>query len=335
VKQSVRLVADDEAPPTRTDEEVRARLGELNGIVTRALDDAKRLTEKEVLAAGDTLASILGESQAQLAEADVLTREFGTGPGAPNSLATVAGRLLEVLAETPKLLGGVATQVDLLARTAQKAQTDTRKILGLVSTVKRISASTKLLALNTRIEASRLGANEKALAVLSAEMRSLSDEVTSATEVMEQLAESLTQSLPSVASGAAELVQVCADQAGGVTSTVAPFREAYGRARESVEGALASSRGRLERIQDKYTTILQNLQFQDRAQQQMQYAEDAASALTAAMLEIVTLAEQAGPDSPLAVAILERCRSVLASAAAKPQAPEAPNESASGEISFL
>jgi methyl-accepting chemotaxis protein len=334
VKAAVRLVPH-EAAPQRTDEDVRAKLRALSDVVVRALDDAKTLTEREVLAAGETLASILGESQAQLAETDVLTREFGTGPGAPNSLATVAGRLLEALGETPKLLEGVANQVDLLARTAQKAQADTRKILGLVSTVKRISASTKLLALNTRIEASRLGANEKALAVLSAEMRSLSDEVTSATEVMEQLAESLTENLPSVANGAAQLVQVCAVQAGGVTTSVAPFHAAYGRARQSVEGALQSSRERLERIQGKYTTILQNLQFQDRAQQQMQFAEDAARALAAAMEEIITLAEEAGPGSALGGTILERCRTALAGAQRGPRAPQAPDASTSGDIQFL
>jgi methyl-accepting chemotaxis protein len=273
------------------------------------------------------------ESQQQLADTDLITREFGTGR--PDSLATVAARLLEVLAETPRLLESVASRVELLASTASRAQADTRKILTLVATVKRISASTKLLALNTRIEASRLGANEKALAVLSAEMRSLSDEVTSATEVMEQLAESLTESLPSVASGASELVTVCVAQAGGVTGTVAPFRDAYGRARHSVEQALASSRDRLERIQDKYTTILQNLQFQDRAQQQMQWAEDAARSLAGAMLEIVAMAEAAGHESPLGTAILERCRTALAVTQRGPQAPKAPDTQTSGEISFL
>jgi methyl-accepting chemotaxis protein len=321
-------------PASATEGDVRAQLEALNATVARSLQDAKTLTETEVLAAGETLASILGESQAQLDETDLLTREFAAN-GEANSLATVAGRLLEVLGDTPKLLEGVASQVDLLAKTAQKAQTDTRKILGLVSTVKRISASTKLLALNTRIEASRLGANEKALAVLSAEMRSLSDEVTNATLLMEELAESLTDSLPSVANGATQLVEVCVTQAGGVTNTVKPFRAAYGRARQSVEGALTSSRARLERIQDKYTTILQNLQFQDRAQQQIQFAQDAATVLTTTMHEIVAMAEKAGPDSELAMAILERCRTVLATAQTRPQAPDAPDQGASGEIQFL
>jgi methyl-accepting chemotaxis protein len=314
--------------------DVREELRLLNAAVAGALQNAKALTEAEVLAAGETLSTILGESQAQLEETDLLTREFGTGPGAANSLATVAGRLLEVLGETPKVLGDVARQVELLARTAEKAQQDTRKILGLVGTVKRISASTKLLALNTRIEASRLGANEKALAVLSAEMRSLSDEVTGATEVMEQLAESLTESLPSVASGAAELVQVCVSQAGGMTGSVAPFHTAYARARQSVESALASSRSRLERIQSKYTSILTNLQFQDRAQQQMQFAEDAASSLAAVMLEMVAMAESAG-GSELGAALIERCRAALAGAQRRPQAPEAPDQASNGEIQFL
>ena len=58
-------------------------------------------------------------------------------------------------------------------------------------------------------------------------------------------------------------------------------------------------------------------------------------ALAAAMLEIVALAESAGSDSELGVAILDRCRTALAGAQRGPQAPEAPNESTSGEISFL
>jgi methyl-accepting chemotaxis protein len=311
---------------------IRDKLEELNAAVAEALRNAKTLTETEVLAAGETLSSILGESQAQLEETDLLTREFGTTKD--DSLATVAGRLLEVLGETPRMLGDVARQVELLARTAEKAQEDTRKILALVGTVKRISASTKLLALNTRIEASRLGANEKALAVLSAEMRSLSDEVTGATELMEDLAGSLTESLPSVASGAAELVQVCVTQAGGVTGSVAPFHAAYARARQSVESVLTSSRARLERIQTKYTSILTNLQFQDRAQQQMQFAEDAASGLAAAMLEMVEMAERAG-DSDLGAALLERARTALAGAQRRPRAPDAPDVTSNGEIQFL
>lgn len=314
--------------------DVREELRLLNAAVAGALQNAKALTEAEVLAAGETLSSILGESQAQLEETDLLTREFGTGPGATNSLATVAGRLLDVLGETPRVLGDVARQVELLARTAEKAQQDTRKILGLVGTVKRISASTKLLALNTRIEASRLGANEKALAVLSAEMRSLSDEVTGATEVMEELAGSLTESLPSVANGAAELVQVCVSQAGGMTGSVAPFHTAYARARQSVEAALASSRSRLERIQAKYTSILTNLQFQDRASQQMQFAEEAAGSLAAAMLEMVAMAESAG-GSELGAALLERCRAALAGAQRGPRAPQPPDQASNGEIQFL
>ena len=330
---AVRLCPPASAAPP--EEDVRDKLRALNAVVSRALGDAKALTVTEVLAAGETLASILGESQAQMEETDVLTREFGTGADAPNSLATVAGRLLEVLADTPRLLANVGQQVDLLARTAEKAQSDTRKILDLVSTVKRISASTKLLALNTRIEASRLGANEKALAVLSAEMRSLSDEVVGATDVMEELAESLTDSLPSVARGAAQLMQVCSAQAEGVNNSVAPFHAAYGRARKSVEGALASSRERLERIQLKYTSILQNLQFQDRAQQQMQYAEDAASALATAMMEVIDLVEGGKPGTDLGPAILERCRTALAGAQRGPQAPQAPDDASSGEIQFL
>jgi len=334
VNAAIKLVPPaSPAPPA--DDDVRAKLRELKAVVSRALGDAQALTVTEVLAAGETLASILGESQAQLEETDVLTREFGTGADAPNSLATVAGRLLEVLGETPRLLASVGQQVDLLARTAEKAQSDTRKILDLVNTVKRISASTKLLALNTRIEASRLGANEKALAVLSAEMRALSDEVVGATDVMEQLAESLTENLPSVARGAAQLMQVCSAQADGVSNSVAPFHAAYGRARQSVEGALASSRQRLERIQLKYTSILQNLQFQDRAQQQMQYAEEAAASLATAMLDVVELVEGAPAGTDLGAAILERCRTALASAKRGPQAPEAPDQGSSGEIQFL
>jgi hypothetical protein len=57
--------------------------------------------------------------------------------------------------------------------------------------------------------------------------------------------------------------------------------------------------------------------------------------LSATMHEIVGLAEQAGPESALGTAILERCRAILATAQARPQAPDAPDQNASGEIQFL
>ena len=66
----------------------------------------------------------------------------------------------------------------------------------------------------------------------------------------------------------------------------------------------------------------------------MQYAEDAANALTAALLDVVGLVDTT-PPAELGPAILERCRRALAATQSRPLAPEAPDQSASGEIQFL
>jgi methyl-accepting chemotaxis protein len=292
-------------------DELRAAIRSVAGVVERRVEETKSLTEREVLAACEVLGQVLAENKDQLADSAHLSRELSHSPDGPATLASVATQLMGVLATLPKSFRHVQDRVEQLAQEARLAEADAAQMLVLVEAVKRISAKTNLLALNTRIEASRLGGNEKALAVLSAEMRALSDEVTRAAEAMQVLAGSLTESLPAVAGGASRMVSVCATQSEEVSASVAPFQTAYARARQSAETARIGSQDRLERIQTHYAAVIRQLQFQDRVQQQLQFAEDMARALAAALEEVVQLADGAGPESVLGRAVLDRCRDLL------------------------
>jgi methyl-accepting chemotaxis protein len=254
--------------------------------INQTLEAAIALTETEVLSAGGTLAEILQESQDQLADLDRLTNEFSEQAGASPTLGALADQLINVLADTPRLFKRVADQVAGLATSADRAQGETREIMSRVIAIAAISTRAKLLAINTRIEASRLGNNEKTIAVVANEMRSLSDQVKQASDATEQLARSLGESLPSVAKAGNGLLELCLGQAAAIDSTVSPFRGAYQRARETVTTSLDKTRDRSQRIQLRYDAILRCLQFQDRASQQIRGAEKIAAPMLAALDEI-------------------------------------------------
>jgi signal transduction histidine kinase len=309
---------------------------ELTAAIGATLRDAIALAEREILAAGQNMASMLADCQGQMTDLDLLSREFVEGSPSQDGLGPLAERLLDTLAETPRLFESVGLEAGRISQIAGEAHRDTREILELAAAIGKISNRSKLLALNTRIEASRKESNKEVLAVLAHEMRALSDEILGATAEMEQLGQTLTTSLPSVSSGAAAVALSCGAHTGSLTGTVAPFRTAYQRARQSVETALANTKTRAERIRQEYTAILQHLQFQDRVAQQLGTAQEKVDFLALTLREVIALAENDPHDPDLATAILQLCEKRMA-AAPRPAAPSSRplDDGTAGEIKFL
>jgi len=309
---------------------------ELTAAIGATLRSAISLAEREILAAGENVASILTDCQGQVADLDLLSREFVEGSPSQDGLGPLAERLLDTLSETPRLFESVGREAGRISQIAGEAHRDTRQILDLAATIGKISNRSKLLALNTRIEASREESNKEVLAVLAHEMRALSDEILGATAEMELLGQALTTSLPTVSSGAADVARSCIAHTGSLTGTVAPFRTAYESARESLGTALASTKTRAERIRQEYTAILQHLQFQDRVAQQLAAAQEKVEFMARTLREVIALAETDPQHPQLAAAILQLCEKRVMAAARTPAPSPAPqDDGAEGEIRFL
>jgi hypothetical protein len=128
----------------------------------RAVEDALALTEREVLDAGQCLERILSENQLQLA--DLGSLETQLRPDNPGTLGSVVHALLGFIDRTIGSYEDIGRGVAHLSERAASAENGANEIVRLVKQIQAISDSSRLLAINARIEAARESANPKALA---------------------------------------------------------------------------------------------------------------------------------------------------------------------------
>lgn len=231
------------------------------------LADCLRWTERETLAAGEALSAILSDSQVQLNSLDRLAEELR--PSDRESLGGLTDRLLRFVeavgAEMTTQGASVAEISDRASSVLEKAS----QILGLVRRIQRISACTRLLALNARIETGRTRSDSHSLAALASEMKALSDEVTEAAVSIEALGAILTETLPSIASAGEAVATRCREASSDLERELWSLRGGFAGARAGVESIVAESRDRGARIREQYFEVLSHLQFQDLLEQKL------------------------------------------------------------------
>lgn len=178
------------------------------------------------------------------------------------------------------MLGAMSTLVrnhvkDMTARAAaqderaRRAAIEARHIIDLAASIDRLAGEARLLAVNARIESSRLGAQSAGFEVLATEMQRLSDEVASTNEQVEDIAARLGQDLPAIAAHAQTLRTSMEEFAGLARAQIEQTDQGVGLLHTSI--AVASRQGEqvMEAILGASHAALSHLQFQDVVAQQL------------------------------------------------------------------
>jgi hypothetical protein len=208
------------------------------------IQNVNGMTSREVLEAGAALEHVMGEARAHVEQARRALSEAAGGEGR-DGLRELARRQAEAmrayLGDSQRL---IAEQETL----AKQTQVGSAKIAQLATIIEGIATQAKLLALNARIEAARLGARGEALSVIASEMVRFSKEVGAANGAISELAESISRDLPRVAQHASKLRESTERFSGRING----------------EGDQAA-----ERIVSHAYAALSHLQFQDACAQHL------------------------------------------------------------------
>jgi methyl-accepting chemotaxis protein len=228
--------------------EILARVREVNGV-----------TEREVMGAARSVGSV----------ADLAT-------GSIESLRKIVGRfdgarerdgIARAFAEQSELvrlfIGELVEAARAQAEAAELAQRSAAQLGRAARAIDNLANEAKTLAINSRIEAGRAGAQNHAFSVVSDEMRRLSAAVAATNTTVRQLSDSVGGALAGVARAAQDMRGRVERFAGESERCAADLRGELETFRSETSHALGASDRCLADVVQASRAALSHLQFQD------------------------------------------------------------------------
>jgi methyl-accepting chemotaxis protein len=226
---------------------VSARVSQLNQLTSDEVSAAASLLHEVV----ERARTYVQQSQSALAKID--------GKGA-DGVGRLIGTQASMLRELVKEMSGRAAAQDERARQASAAA---KGIADLAQSIERLASEARLLAVNARIESSRLGAHSAGFEVLASEMQRLSDEVAGANERVSELAARLGTDLPWIAQHARDLRAAMEGFAVSAADRLEETERGVNTLRTELDNISRAGGVAMEEILKASRGALSHLQFQD------------------------------------------------------------------------
>jgi sn-glycerol 3-phosphate transport system substrate-binding protein len=246
---------------------VRRALGELKTWAVRNVTTVNDLSGREVLAAGKSLDAIVQQVREQAGETRSALANLASDDD--SSVASVIASQAEAITtHTACVHQALARQTQL----ADSAMQSLRQITSMAQRVSKLAQSIRMLSLNARVEAARLGSGS-VFTVIAQEMTSMTNEVRLANTEIEQIVSDLEQALPQIAQQAHDARDQSDTFVGAMREHMARVDGAVGVLRNGVSATLRSSDERFSTVLSVSQDALSHLQFQDTAAQALQRIE--------------------------------------------------------------
>jgi uncharacterized phage infection (PIP) family protein YhgE len=172
----------------------------LSGYRTQLLariNDVNATTMREVLAAAGSVATVVEGASAHIRQVkEMVSTLDGEGEGGVSGAIARQGEVLRRFFES------VTRDIARQESTAERAQQQLQRITKAASDTANLASAARLLALNARIEAARVGGHGNCFSTIAGEMQYLAEQITQANEFIDSLASRLSQDLPELAASA-------------------------------------------------------------------------------------------------------------------------------------
>ena len=162
---------------------IQQEVAEIHARVADHVQNLQSLSERETLAIGRVLSTIVERAQCIITESEDELRRSGEA----------------VEGMTEQLLEQLETEATAQKAAVEKVFTIAEGIGKSVEAIDDLRHSTEMLAINSKIEAARLGEQGRPFAVLAEQMRDLGESVRKTTESVNGAIESVREDLPLIA----------------------------------------------------------------------------------------------------------------------------------------
>lgn len=227
-----------QAPLIGADVRILIEIGDSHEQIAQRIKDVQAVTEREVLACGNVLGEIVDKARH-------LTDESNRAVALSMTRSEeITGQFVQGMRED------IVTQETAVQRVLELAG----GIEAAVAAINDLTLSSKVLAINARIEAARLGAQGKGFAVIADSLSGLSGVIRAASDTVSSSIEAIRKGLPQMRASAASM-----------NERTSVFIEQVSRQVKSAAAQTGDfqSDGSLAELQELSNQALSHLQFQD------------------------------------------------------------------------
>jgi methyl-accepting chemotaxis protein len=230
-------------------------------------------SEREVMAAGDAVRAIYDETREQVSAMDAAVASLGkeTGKRSDASLGQAMKRQIDMFAEFMEQL---SKRLEIQSTAANQALAMVAKVHEFTKKVNTLWSAARILTVNARIEAARLGEQGAGFAVIAQEMREFTVAVAKANEATSGIAQQMADTIPAIAKESDAMVAAAGSFSSRLAQEAGHLERTYSQAMGSALTALSTAHDAAKKTVERAQEVLSHLQFQDMLAQALRQVDD-------------------------------------------------------------
>jgi methyl-accepting chemotaxis protein len=230
------------------------------------------------MAAGDAVRAIYDETREQVSAMDAAVASLGkeTGKRSDASLGQAMKRQIDMFAEFMEQL---SKRLEIQSTAANQALAMVAKVHEFTKKVNTLWSAARILTVNARIEAARLGEQGAGFAVIAQEMREFTVAVAKANEATSGIAQQMADTIPAIAKESDAMVAAAGSFSSRLAQEAGHLERTYSQAMGSALTALSTAHDAAKKTVERAQEVLSHLQFQDMLAQALRQVDDLTKAL--------------------------------------------------------
>lgn len=271
--------------------EVAFRIAEFRRFFMDRVHEINDMTAREVMGAVTNISAVVDGASSHIRRVKQMLTSVDGGQGQMG----VADAIAKQSKALKQFLESVSRDIGRQEAVAERAQEHLQRITKASRDTAQLASSAKLLAVNARIEAARVGGNGNCFSTIASEMQHLAEQITQANQFIDEVAARLSHDLPEVAVSARDLRALCDELSGKLSVSTTQVNHEVERLRATVREALGASDNEIAQLLISSQNALSHLQFQDVVAQGLGRMEGAIVDLQMFHSEANSLEDQIAP----------------------------------------
>jgi len=244
--------------PKRLARRLAAGLAEFRTLLMQRLNDVNATTSREVYAAAGSVAAVVDGATAHIRRVKEMVGSIDGRDG--GGVAAAVGRQSEVLR---RFFESVSRDIARQESASDRAQQSLQRIAKAATDTAHLASAARLLALNARIEAARVGGHGNCFSTIAGEMQHLAEQITQANEFIDSVAARMSKDLPEVALSARALRASSEDLSKDLSAATAEVERETAGMRDVIRRMMEQSDHEMSYLIKSSHEALSHLQFQD------------------------------------------------------------------------